>query len=141
MAGKIEHKGIVDKVEGGRVTVSFLQQPACSGCHAKSICTVPGNEEGSSLDIHVGNGQYSAGEEVIITLEQSKGVKALMIGYVYPLIIVLTTLVAMLVAGTSELVTGVTSIGILVPYYLLVFFFREKINKEFVFTINRIAVS
>jgi len=36
----------------------------------------------------------------------------------------------------DELLGGLAALGMLVPYYLLLYFFRERIKKSFSFTID-----
>ena len=44
MRESLQHRGIVESVEGRVVTVSVDRESACDGCHAKGICSSSGEK-------------------------------------------------------------------------------------------------
>ena len=80
---------------------------------------------------------YSIGEQVDIEMKLSSGTRAIMLGYLYPLILLVLTMVIITVSGGSEGVAGLSGILVLLPYYLIIYIFREKIRQGFVFTIKK----
>ena len=133
----IEHKGKIDSIEGDRVKVHFLSMSACASCHAKGVCTAS-DMENKEVEVIDQTGRFKLGEEVRVILQQSLGFKALLWGYVVPLLIVLTGLVALSSFVDNEVVAGVGALAFLIPYYIALFFLKDRIKKVFSFTIQKI---
>ena len=64
------------------------------------------------------------------------GFTALFLGYVLPLLIVIACLLILTSIKVSELLSGLTSVAILIPYYLTLFLFRKRVNKKFSFRLK-----
>jgi sigma-E factor negative regulatory protein RseC len=133
-AGIINHEGIVQRNEGNAVIVSISSASACSGCHAEGSCTMSGKEE-KIIEVY---GRYNVkpGDLVTILMKQSIGFAAIFLGYVLPFIIVITVLIVMISLKVPELLSGLTSIAILIPYYIVLYLFRRRINAKFTFTLK-----
>jgi len=79
---------------------------------------------------------YTTGETVNVILDRSLGNKAVLLGYFIPFILLITTLlVSSLHFG--ELWSGLMAVAVLIPYYLLLFAFKDKLSKTFHFRIER----
>jgi sigma-E factor negative regulatory protein RseC len=137
MQGKtecIEHDGIVQDSGNGSVTVKISSASACSGCLAEGSCTMSGKEE-KIINV-TGSYNVSPGDKVTVLLQQSAGFTALFLGYIIPLLLVVTLLAILISASVNELTAGLCSIGILIPYYSTLRLFRDRIGKKFTFTIK-----
>jgi len=132
--GTIQHDGTVKKVDGNSVLVSIISSPACSGCHAEGLCGISGKEE-KIIDIK-GKYNVSPGDSVTILMEQTTGFKAVALSYLVPLVIVIAGLFIFNSLSFSELTTGLVSLLLLVPYFLILYLFREKINRGITFTLK-----
>ncbi|MCX6325417.1 MAG: SoxR reducing system RseC family protein [Bacteroidia bacterium] len=132
--GTINHKGIVQKVDDKNVTVSISAESACSGCHAEGYCTISGKEE-KIIEV-AGSYKVKPGDTVTILMKQSMGYAALFLGYILPLISVIAILIVLISSKVPELVAGVASLAILIPYYVTLSFFRKRINEKFTFTLK-----
>jgi len=64
------------------------------------------------------------------------GFRALFLGYVLPLIILLAALILMIAFGTKEVWAGLSAIGIVGLYYLTLFSARDRIAKKINFTLK-----
>jgi sigma-E factor negative regulatory protein RseC len=130
----IDHDGIVQRIEDNKVTVIITASSACSGCHAEGSCSLSGNEE-KIIEVR---GKYNVkpGDHVTILMKQSMGYAALFLGYLLPLIIVVTLLITLISFKIPELASGLISIIILIPYYFIMFLFRKTINEKFKFTLK-----
>jgi positive regulator of sigma E activity len=133
-SGNIEHDGIVKSSDKKSVTVTIFTTSACSGCHAEGICSLSGREE-KTVEIP---GIYDVlpGDNVTILMEQSTGYSAVFLGYVLPLILVVALLIILASLSVSELAAGIGALSMLIPYYLTLYFFRNRINKKFTFTLK-----
>jgi sigma-E factor negative regulatory protein RseC len=139
MSGKeITHEGIVQEVRDDHVIVSFITQPACSSCSIKNHCSLSETEV-KNLEVQTSGKTYQRGEKVLITLGQSNGFKAVFLGYFFPFIILFTVLVVLLKFTNNEALAGLISISCLVPYYLILWILRGKINESFKFRLLKVG--
>lgn len=130
----INHLGIVQKTDNKYVTVSISTTSACSGCHAEGSCTLSGKEE-KIIEVS-GSYNVKVGDTVTILMKQSMGYVALFLGYILPLISVIVILIILLSLKVTELTAGLTSLSILIPYYTVLYFFRNHINEKFIFKLK-----
>ena len=130
----INHKGIVQKIGSNSVLVAISPSTACSGCHAEGSCSLAGKEE-KIIEVS-GFYKLSPGDTVEVQMEQSMGFAALFLGYVFPFLVVLISLIILISLSVAELVSGLVSIAMLIPYYLVLMSFRKRINEKFTFKIK-----
>jgi sigma-E factor negative regulatory protein RseC len=138
MAKLLEHRGVVSAVGDRLVEVEFMVQAACSECKAKGLCGV---DEGNKrfVTVHEPHAEYySVGEEVMIGVSEIMGMKAATYAYIIPFFILVGTLFITLHFGWSETSAGLTSLGLMALYYVVLFLFRRHIEKEIVFKIRKI---
>jgi len=130
----INHLAIVKNADDKGVTVEITAYSACSGCHAEGTCSLSGKEQ-KIIDI---SGRYNVkpGDTVTVLMKQSMGYTALFYGYLLPLVIILLSLVILISAQVSELVAGLTSIASVIPYFIILWFFRRQLNEKFTFTLK-----
>ncbi len=137
----IEHQGIVSGVQGEIISVNLNNISNCSGCHAKAMCNV---SETDNKVIEVINSQKSGfqkGDQVIVEFEKSLGPKALLLGYLLPFFIVIFTLIISHAVTNNEVFSGVLSLLVLIPYYLVLYYLRSFLKKEFSFKLRAITKS
>ena len=131
----IEHTGIVQTVNERSIDVRIVSHPACMGCAATNICDVSDAKEKiintvKSIDVVVG-------EEVNVMMSRAQGFKALFLGYLLPFLIVMFLLITLSSLGVKELFAGLIAFGSLLPYYIIIYRLREKIDKSFSFSIKK----
>ena len=73
------------------------------------------------------------GQKVTLAMDDRLGWLAVFFGYILPLIIVLTVLLATLAVTSSDTIAAVLSLGALLPYYILLAVFRKKNLPAFQF--------
>ncbi|HYX06285.1 MAG TPA: SoxR reducing system RseC family protein [Bacteroidales bacterium] len=134
----IEHQGIVSEVEGNRIKVNIVSQSACSSCHAKGACGMSEVQE-KTIEVEDNSGSYRKGEWVNVILEQTLGYRALFLGYLLPFLVVLFTLILTISISGNEALSGILSLTILLPYYLVLFLMKGRIQRSFSFMIKKLA--
>ncbi len=134
----IEHFGTILKIDNERITVGIVNASACAGCHAKGACTMADMKE-KTVDVVDYSNQFSVGEKVNLKYQESLGWFALTIAYVIPFIIVIITLVVALTITSDELISGLIALAILIPYYVVLSFYKKKLKKTFSFSIEKIV--
>ena len=137
MDDNISHKGIIEKIEGDRVFVRITQQSACSGCHAKSMCTAS-EQKVKIVEVKARGEQFSVNEKVEVCARSSVGLKAVWWAFVLPLIGIVTVVVAGSVGGWRETWCGLAALGWLTLYYYVLYLFRDKFKRKFVFFLKRL---
>jgi sigma-E factor negative regulatory protein RseC len=133
-SGIINHEGIVQRNDGNAVIVSISSVSACSGCHAEGSCSMSGKEE-KIIEVF-GTYNFNPGDKVMVLMKQSVAFTALLLGYVFPFIVLTGVLITMISFKVPELISGLLSIAILIPYYTILYFLRRKINTKFTFTLK-----
>jgi sigma-E factor negative regulatory protein RseC len=129
------HEGKVTKVNSdGVIEVTITSGSACSGCHAKSACGM-GSETQKVISVRTTK-SYNPGEKVTVMMEQWQGVRAVVIGYVLPFVVLIAVFIGLTVGGAGELLSALVSFASLGIYYLTVWLLRVKINKNFTFKIK-----
>ena len=132
----VYHTGIIEVISSNKVEVRILQQSACGKCHAKSMCSLSDMKE-KIIEVHTTHPErYEVGEEVQVVMQRTMGMKAVLIAYLLPFVFLMITLIIVLYTTHSEILAALLSLGILVPYYIIIYFLRDKIKKEFVFRIQ-----
>ena len=84
-----------------------------------------------------GDLSYEVGEEVLVVMKKTLGLRAVWISYVIPLIILMILLLSLPYLNFSELGAGLVAVLGLCIYYLGVFLFKEKLAREFTFAIEK----
>jgi len=135
----VDHEGIVIAVEIDFITVEIMNKSACTSCHAKGVCTL-GDAKVKEIDIeNTGFKTYEVGEKVNVLLKRTLGYRALWLSYLIPLLILLLLLVSLSTIGFSELAVGLSIIGAISLYYFIIWLFRDKLKREFVFIIEKFS--
>ena len=137
MADIIKHRGIVEKVDGSHIVVRIVQTSACSACSAKGLCNASESKE-KQIDVYEANPSYQIGEEVMVCGTTSMGMRAVLLAFGIPLIILVLALgVSMKITGEDALLSSGIALVSVVPYYIGIYFCKDKLNRTFSFTIEK----
>ena len=137
MADIIKHRGIVEKVEGAHVVVRIVQTSACAACSAKGLCNASESKE-KQIDVYEAGASYRIGEEVVLCGSTSMGMRAVFLAFGIPMLLLLVALfVTMRVTDGDALVSSLVALFAVVPYYLVIYFMKDKLNRTFSFTIEK----
>ena len=136
----IKHLGIVESIDGSHVRVKILQSSACSSCSVKGHCNISETKE-KIIDIHDKESAdcCSVGQEVMVCGTTSMGMKAVVLAFVLPFIVLLAALfVTMRVTDGDEAASALVSLCTLIPYYIIIYLLRNRISRTFSFTLETI---
>lgn len=90
------------------------------------------------VDVPVyGDQAYSIGQEVEVCLARKMGLKAVLLSYVIPLVILLILVLSLSYIGFGELTSGLVSIGGIAVYYLILYLCRNHLAEGYVFYIRK----
>ena len=144
----IKHDGIVIAVNGdGTVLVRIVQTSACAACKAKAMCASAESKEKEIVALFVGEEakrregekqDIKLGDEVVVMVQQKMGWKAILLAYMLPFIVMMTVVaIGNGLLGIREEVIGTAALCAMGVYYIVLGFFKDKIQKEFSFTARK----
>ncbi|MBP8760297.1 MAG: SoxR reducing system RseC family protein [Parabacteroides sp.] len=136
MSESIDHMGIIEKIDGNLISVKIVQQSACSGCHAKSMCTASDSKE-KIIEVTDYSGKFNVNDTVIVCGESSLGLQAVLFAFVIPLIIIVLTIALGTNLQLAETESALLGLFAVVPYYGILYMCRNKLKKKFVFTLKK----
>ena len=124
MSEKIKHSGVVCSVGDGCVDVRIIQASACSSCKVASRC--------NSAESKVKN---AVGDTVTVGANLSVGIRASFYAYLLPLLLMVATLVAVVLITGSEGAAAFSAVGVLIPYYILLWVLSTRMERSLCFKI------
>lgn len=132
----ISHEGIVTKITDDELEIKILAQSACAACHAKSACGM-GEQAEKILTVPKPKDQeFSLNQKVNVKMAIRQGNKAAVLAYLLPVILLLAVLFVCLGFGLSEGLSALIAFIALVPYYMILYLRRDKLKKQFEYTIE-----
>lgn len=140
MANTIKHQGIVENIQGSHLSVRIIQTSACAACSAKGHCSSADSKD-KVIDItDAAASSYQVGEQVMITGETSMGMMAVVLAFVIPFMLLITSLFIFMAWMENELYAALSSLIILVPYYFILWLNKARLKQKFSFTIKPINI-
>lgn len=137
MSRPIEHIGVVERIDGSKITVVVEQQSACAACHAKGIC----GEQGSRKVIEVCTSDataYSVGETVHVALESNRmALQSVVWSYLLPFVVLIVALFVAKALGASDAVAALTTLSSVALYYVVLYALRHYFERNIKFTITK----
>lgn len=134
--GIIEHRGRVEQVTGEWIVVNILTKSACAHCQLSGSCGLSEAKE-KKVEVPAKGYDYKPGDEVNVWFREGLGFRALFLGYVLPFLLMLTLIISVMQYTGDEGLSGLAGLGILFPYYFLVYLNRDKLRKKFRFHISK----
>lgn len=134
---EIRHDGIIESIgTDGHVRVRITQTSACAGCKIASHCNAS-DQKVKMVDVyHCERKGLSVGDGVVVVTSQAAAGRALLLGFGLPLVLLLTVLGGMLLAGKDEGTSAIAGLAALLPYYLILWLCRDRIARNVVFYIE-----
>lgn len=138
MTTEIKHSGIVDEIKGDCVKVRIVQSSACASCKIAGHCNASESKE-KIVDVYDrGASRLAVGDSVVVIASQRMGYFAVMLSSVIPLFVLIAVLAIVLAVTGSEVAAAVSSLCSLLPYYLVLYAFRDKIKTRLSFRVERV---
>lgn len=135
MRRSVEHRGIVERIDGNVVMVKVERQSACAGCHAKGLCGESGQERIIEVRTPYAN-EFQPTERVIVALErESMGFMSVVWAYILPLILLLAVLFSAHALGLDDGPAAMASLIATTAYYVVLYVLRRYIDRKIKFTI------
>ena len=137
MAEIAEHKGVITNITDQTVSVTIEQVSACGSCHARTLCSMSDKAD-KIIDVERSKikTEPHLGDEVTVVASSGKGLLAVVLAYIIPAIIAIAAIAIALSLGCNELVASITALTAVALHYFVLYQFRDKLNKKFVFSIK-----
>lgn len=137
-ADLISHIGTIKSINNHQFIVKITSQTACASCHAKGSCS-SSEQEIKEIEIDNTEGDFKIGEIVQVITTTSQGYTAVVMAYLLPLILLVVTLLIFLSFHAGEAIAATGALVILLPYYWLLYHFRDKIKSTFHFSLHKMS--
>ncbi len=140
MSDIIQHQGTVESIDGAHIRVKIVQTSACASCLAHKYCNSSESKE-KIVDIYTKDASdYRVGQMVNVYGTTSMGMRAVLWAFGIPFVVLVVVLYCCIVfTGGNEPLSALISIGTLAIYYLILYIYRGKMQKKFVFTLSPVV--
>ena len=132
----ISHEGIVTNITDDELEIKILAQSACAACHAKSACSMGEQAEKTLTVPRPKDKEFALNQKVNVRMAIGQGNKAAVLAYLLPIILLLAVLFVCIGLGLGEGLSAIISFISLVPYYIVLYLRRDKLKRQFEYTIE-----
>lgn len=136
MTGRVRHTGVVEAMTKTEVRVRIEQTSACASCKISGHCNASESKtkyvDVSTPDIE----GLNVGDKVSVSASQTVVAKALLLCFGLPFVVLVVVLAAVYASTGDDVLSGGVSILSLLPYYLLLYCFRNRVGRSVVFVID-----
>ncbi|MCR5472155.1 MAG: SoxR reducing system RseC family protein [Prevotella sp.] len=136
MVDNISHSGVVESVEDGCVHVRIVVTSACAACKVAGYCNAAESKE-KVVDVYTAkSAAYVVGQAVTVSASRQVATHALLLAFGLPFVILVAVLVGVLLLTGDELWAALGGLLALVPYYGILWLFRQKVRDRLAFQIE-----
>ena len=136
MGHKISHSGVIESFGDGCVHVRIVQTSACAACKVAGYCNASESKE-KLVDIyHADTRNLKVGDVVTVTASTQVAAQALLLGFGLPFVVLVAVLIVVLLITGNEGAAAMSGLAALVPYYAVLFLFRNRIRDKLSFSIE-----
>jgi len=127
----VTHSGTIRKIAGNKAEVTVISKAGCVSCSLNTACSVSDMKE-KIIEVDLSQvEQYAEGDNVVVEMKQLYGAWAVLLGYFFPFLVLFLGLIIFLHFGLSQGLSGILAIGLLLPYYSLLYLMRDFFKKRF----------
>lgn len=137
---RIVHEGKIVEMDKESISVEIVNKSACAACHAKGVCGASDEQVRTIVlpqTLATATAGYQVGDSVKLVLSASLGMKAVILAYGLPLLVLLVAILVFSALKLEQLYVGLFSLAAVAVYYIIFAIFRNKLDKEFVFHIEQ----
>ena len=136
MSNKIKHSGVVENILGDSVQVRIVQTSACAACKVAGYCNASESKEKLVDVYHADTRNLKVGDVVTVTASTQVAAQALLLGFGLPFVVLVAVLIVVLLITGNEGAAAMSGLAALVPYYAVLFLFRNRIRDKLSFSIE-----
>ena len=133
---EIEHEGIVRSVTAQTLEIVIVSRSACAGCHAKGACGMADMKQ-KLITAQRPEGEFKAGDKVMVYASLSNAFYSVLLAYILPSVLLIAAIFFIEQSGCRELAAAVSSLSLLVLYFVMLYLFRGRINRKIKFNVKK----
>lgn len=119
----------------GVAHVRIAEAPACEDCKAASLCHSAEKTEKFVDAVLPAERTYHEGDRVVVVGSPSMGMRATWLGFGIPLLLLVGGIMVGAQVLSNETTGALVGLSLLMAYYLGLWLYRGRLNKEFVFRV------
>jgi sigma-E factor negative regulatory protein RseC len=131
-------EGIIRAITDTEFVVETMQSSACSGCRAKTLCSMDRKSELMRIPRCAEDEAFAIEDQVHIKIASSAGAKAVIWGYLFPLLVLVITLFTVYTFTHNDLISVFVALACTAFYYLILNRLNKKIAKKIVFYLTKL---
>ena len=136
MAQIATHDGTVLTVSEGLVKVEMHVVSACSSCKAHEKCAFVDKAD-KVVEVETPDWkQYQTGDSVIVSVNESLGLMAVLLAYFIPAVLLIATVVVVSIATRSEGLAALATLLVVVLYFLILWRCKDRLQRKFSFGLS-----
>ncbi|MBO6058109.1 MAG: SoxR reducing system RseC family protein [Bacteroidales bacterium] len=136
MGEHVSHPGVVVGINDKDLEIEILSSSMCGSCGIKSACGMSEMQEKRITVPKPVDKEFIVGQPVSITMSTSQGNKAALFAYFIPAFLLVAIIVILSNLSIKEWISALVGIGALAVYYVILYFFRDKLRNEFTYEIR-----
>lgn len=136
MGEHISHPGVVVGINDKDIEIEILSSSMCGSCGIKSACGMSEMQEKRVMVPKPADKEFIVGQPVKIIMNTSQGNKAALFAYFIPAFLLVAIIVILSNLSIKEWIAALVGIGVIAVYYLVLYFFRNKLRDNFTYEIK-----
>ncbi len=136
MGEHISHPGVVVGINDKDLDIEILSSSMCGSCGIKSACGMSEMQEKRVTVPKPADKEFIVGQPVKIIMNTSQGNKAALFAYFIPAFLLVAIIVILSNLSIKEWIAALVGIGVIAVYYLVLYFFRNKLRDNFTYEIR-----
>lgn len=136
MGEHVSHPGVIVGINGDDLDIEILSTSSCGSCGIKSACGMSEMKEKRITVPKPEDKEFIVGQPVSIIMNSSQGNKAALCAYFIPAFLLVAIIVILSNLSIKEWLSALVGIGVIAIYYLILYFFKDKLRNEFKYEIR-----
>lgn len=136
MEDHVSHPGVVVGINEKDIEIEILSSSMCGSCGIKSACGMSEMQEKRVVVPKPEDKEFIVGQPVSIIMNTRQGNKAALFAYFIPAFLLVAIIVILSNLNINEWIAAVTGIGAAAIYYIILYFFKDKLRDEFTYEIR-----
>lgn len=136
MEDHVSHPGVVVGINEKDIEIEILSSSMCGSCGIKSACGMSEMQEKRVTVPKPDDREFIVGQPVSIIMNTRQGNKAALFAYFIPAFLLVAIIVILSNLNINEWIAAVTGIGAAAIYYIVLYFFKDKLRDEFTYEIR-----
>lgn len=129
-------QGRVVYIDSEVIHVEVMQHSACRSCQAKSLCHMTESESHVFIVANT-TSEINMHDSVNLTITQQKGLLAVVIAYILPVLVFLGIVLVGSWVHWHELLTAGGGMLFICLYFFMLYLYRNKLNTAFQISIRK----